>query len=151
MLNHETIARPAAANRLFKPGTALRIVLAIVTILYVAGPTALQWMSFSGQRAEVAAIRRLEPPVTVGPTSFDIVGQASENADAVLRPALARVAMMETPQSRMVPIAQRTAIRAMQIGIAAFLAFVITVRRSSSHRPRHARSGFRTRVFSGRA
>lgn len=150
MLNHESLARPAAAarTRIFKPGTALRVALAIITVLYVGGPTALQWMSFAGQRAEVAAIRELAPPVSADPTAFDVVGHASKDTDAVFRPALARAAIMETPQSGFVPVVQTVAWRALQIGMAALIAYIITVRRSSDHVPRHARPGLRTRVFS---
>jgi len=155
MLNHETIAPHSATgigSRLLRPGTALRIVLALITVLYVAGPTALQWMSMSAQRAEVAALRSQQAQITMvggeqGETLTDVVGQASIDADSVIRPAVARVANIDVPANRFVAVVQGTALRTIQVGLAALLSLIITVRRSSNHQPRHARPGLSARLL----
>lgn len=159
MLNHEslTAAIPARRTRLLRPGVALRIGLALVTLLYVVGPTVIQWMSFANQRVEVAALRQYQATVAAGrdekpdvasePLAALFEHSAPDDVRPLVRPALATVANIDVPARQILDIVRAAALRVVQIAIAALLALIITARTSSDHSPRHARPGVRARLL----
>ena len=157
MLREPTVrlSRPASLVRRARTAKlGLRVSLALLAVVYIVAPTALQWMSLEGDRvaarAELAAsdlaTDRTGHPNGVPAAVLDVDADSTAWRDLI--PAgVAALTGSRGGASLAFGTGATLAIRTFAVLAAAGIAVVVGARLGRPYRPRHARRGGFARVF----
>ena len=151
---------PAAANSLaavrrhpiLRPGLALRFVLILTSLMYVVGPTFVQWISLDTIRDEVAVMRIAEAPVVTG-TDGAMPSQLAPgqgvpsqevqtlfaNAEGLVGAGLVALGEVHENGGRMGDGLVALVIRGVQVLALGLFAYVLGIRMTIRYQPRHGR------------
>ena len=158
MLSEPTVGvdrRAVPLRRARDTKVPLRLALAVIAVVYVVGPTVLQWVALAGDRAAAHAEARA-PATTIMPNEAAVPGraepsQASRPLVHLLSPgvpeqlrdyvpaALEALAGGGRVAQSGLAVALGAAVRALLVGMAAVAAVIIGARLGHPYKPRHAR------------